>query len=125
LCKFRSIPVTDSDLFRSFLTSQNNKPKRIYIKKACNIIEREFGINIKDLPNFENIDEIRKIANSYKHDDGFINSSDRLSKGKNISLDYQKQRYKLSYESVKKSIHKVKEFMKALPGERQNIFQKL
>ncbi len=112
-------------LAKSILTNQNKKATRIDKKKACSIIESETGISIKDLPNFENIDEIRKIANSYKHADGFISISERLSKEKNISLDYQKQRYNLSYEVAKKSIQKVKEFMKALPGERQNIFKEL
>lgn len=90
-------------------------PRKLSRKLACETIERHYGIIISDLPRFDEVDRIRQVMNAYKHDDGFSGEYEEIIG----NLVQAKQRYKLDWENALQSIKAVKEFLRALPGERE------
>jgi len=110
-------------LAKSILINQGKKLIKLNRKKACCIIESEYEIKMKSLPCFEEVDEIRKIANAYKHSDGFKSDTNELLNKTTLKLGHQKKRYELSFDKAKNCIKAVKEYMKALPGERQDMYE--
>jgi len=110
-------------LATSIQLKQNKKPTKLNRKNAFSIIENEYGLGIRNLPCFEKMDEIRKIANAYKHSDGVKSVCEEQTNDTTIKLGYCKKRYNLSFDKAKSSIEAVKDFMKALPGERQQIYE--
>jgi len=92
---------------------------RLKREKAQTVIESEFNINLKSLPRFGEIDEIRKISNSYKHADGFSGEYKEIAPNAGGLMGYLETRYELDCYKVGQSIQAVREFMFALPGDRQ------
>lgn len=110
-------------LAKSILINQGKKLIKLNRKNVCSIIESEYEIKMKSLPCFEEIDEIRKIANAYKHSDGLMPVCDKPTNEEALKLGYHAKRHKLSFDKAKYSINAVKDFMKALPGVRQQIYE--
>jgi hypothetical protein len=106
-------------LARSTLSARGEKPGRLDRRKLHAIIEHEWGVSLTDLPSYDEVDRIRKIANAYKHDDGFSGTCEAAVTDEGTVLVYQELRYKLSRDSANRSIRAVREFLQALPGERQ------
>jgi len=114
------------NLARSLLDVEADSPvsstSRCGRKGACRVIEREFGIQIDDLPRAKEIDEIRKIANAYKHDDGFADDVwEEAAPGAGPLFGYRAVRYQLDWDKTAEAVQAVREFMRALPGERQGF----
>jgi hypothetical protein len=78
--------------------------------RACRLIETEYGIKLNDLPGFPEVDEIRRIVNAYKHDDGYSSEYEPFFVG------YKEKKYELSPSQAEKYLDAVKEFLHALPG---------
>lgn len=108
-------------LAKSILESKGNNTKKITREKACTVIEQHYGINLTELSGFEETDEVRKIMNAYKHDDGFSKTYEEVSPNLGWLVGYRETRYKLSYEKAYHSIQSVEKFMRALPGDRQEF----
>lgn len=83
--------------------------------RACEIIENEFHIRLKDLPGFSEIDEIRRVANAYKHDAGYSGEYKLFFTGS------MEQKYELNPGIAERYVGAVREFLQALPGERLNL----
>jgi hypothetical protein len=106
-------------LVGSIMSARGEQPGPFKWRCARSMIEREYGISLEDLPGFDEIKEIRKIANAYKHDDGFSGSYEEITTGAGTVVARRETRHKLSRDKAYQSIEAVHEFMKALPGERQ------
>jgi len=74
---------------------------------------------VKDLPRYDEIDEILTIANAYKHDDGFSGTYEETTTDNGTVLVSRELRYDLSCDKANQSIQAVHEFLEALPGQRQ------
>lgn len=61
------------------------------------------------------VDEIRRISNAYKHDDGYSGKYEPFFIG-SIQMKYE-----LDSDIAKKYLSAVSEFLRALPGERLNL----
>jgi DNA-directed RNA polymerase subunit H (RpoH/RPB5) len=90
--------------------------KRLNRGEARRIIEKEYGIKLQDLPRSQDVDEIRKIVNAYKHEDGYGSEYD----GSDLIVEVQK-RYELDPDEIPKYVDSVGEFLNALPGELSNL----
>jgi hypothetical protein len=106
--------IAESILHKRDLKSHKDS-KRLSRGKARRIIEEEYNISLRDLPGFPEIDRIRKIANAYKHDDGFSGEYEPFFIG------YVEKRYELDPDEAMKYIDAVGEFLHALPGELSNL----
>jgi hypothetical protein len=97
--------------------------KNLTRQKAIKVIESEFGIRVEDLPGFNEVDEIRKISNAYKHDDGYSGEYEPFFIG------FITKKYELDPDIANRYLSAVSEFLGALPGERlklgENISVKL
>lgn len=109
------------NLARSILEARSEKPRRLNRGSARTIIEAEYGIRFEDLPGFDGVDEVRKIINACKHDDGYSGTYEEAFPGGGWLFGYRETRYELSWDKAYQSIQAVREFMRALPGERQEI----
>jgi len=89
--------------------------KKLTRESACKIIESEFGIELEHLPGFNEVDEIRKISNAYKHDDGYSGKYEPFFIG---SIE---KKYELDPDAAKRYLSAVSEFLRALPGSRLNL----
>jgi hypothetical protein len=85
---------------------------------ARTIIEKKYGIKLQDWPRFKDVDEIRKIVNAYKHEDGYGDEYD----GSDLIVEVQK-RYELDPDEIPKYVDSVGKFLSALPGELSNLGQ--
>lgn len=106
-------------LAASIMRAKGDDPGQLNRGSARTIIERECGISLTDLPRHDEVEQIRKIANAYKHDDGFSGTYKETITYKGTVLVSEEVRYQLSREYAKQSIRAVREFLHALPGERQ------
>ncbi|HUW94709.1 MAG TPA: hypothetical protein VMW58_02905 [Anaerolineae bacterium] len=106
-------------LAASIMSARGEEPGPLNRGSARTIIEREYGISLRDLPRHDEIDEIRNMANAYKHDDGFSGTYEEIATSDGTVVAYRESKYKLSWDKASQSIQAVHEFMKALPGERQ------
>ena len=111
-------------------------------KFARQIIEKEYDIRLNDVPGSQAVEEVRKIANAYKHDDGFSDQwqphreirgsisedmADLLGKlsGDEVPREYvvpaydEQVRHKLTEPKALEWLPAVRQFLLALPGERQ------
>ena len=68
---------------------RKEEPRQLSRGGARRIIEDEYGINLKDLPGFSEVDQVREIVNAYKHDDGYSGEYD------SIGIGYMEKRYQL------------------------------
>jgi hypothetical protein len=89
--------------------------KKLSREKACGIIENEFHVKLKNLPGFSEVDEIRKVANAYKHDAGYS------GKYEPFFIGSMEKKYELDPDIAEKYLSAVKEFLQALPGEKLNL----
>lgn len=105
----------------SIIKDKGEKPPRLNRGNARTIIEREYGIRFEDLPRFGEVDEIRKIANAYKHDDGYSGTYEEIVPDSGWLFGYRETRYKLTWDKAYRSIQAVGEFLGVLPGERQEF----
>lgn len=108
-------------LAQSILGANGEVPQRLGRGTIRRVIEQEYGINFRDLPRFEEIDRIRRVANAFKHDDGFGEEYEEVSPGRGFLFGYVQKRYNLDWEKTQQRIEAVKEFMTALPGERESL----
>jgi hypothetical protein len=109
------------NLARSILEARREKPHRLNRGSARIIIETEYGIKFADLPGFDGVDNIRKIINAYKHDDGYSGTYEETFPGGGWLFGYQETKYKLDWDKAYESIQAVRKFMRTLPGEREEI----
>lgn len=109
------------NLARLILEARGEKSHRLNRGRARTIIETEYEIKFEDLPGFEGADDVRKIINAYKHDDGYNDTYEEIFPGGGWLFGYREIRYKLNWDEVYESIQAVRKFMRALPGERQEI----
>ena len=86
--------------------------KKIRIERACKIIESEYRIKLEDFSGFNEVDEIRKISNAFKHDDGYSGNYEPFFIG---SIE---KKYELDPELAQKYLSAVNKFLRALPGKR-------
>jgi hypothetical protein len=84
-------------------------------------IEKKYKIRLNDLPGFAEVDSIRDVANAYKHDDGFSGAYEEVFPGCGMLFGYRETRYELNAEKAHQSIQAVRKFMRALPGDRQQL----
>jgi hypothetical protein len=89
--------------------------KKLSRDEACKIIEKYYQVKLGDLPGYAKIDEIRKVVNAYKHDDGYSGKYETLLFGS------KEKRYNLDPDTAEKYLLAVKEFLTALPGEVLNL----
>lgn len=89
--------------------------KRFSREKACETIENEFRIKLNDLPGFVEVDEIRKVVNAYKHDDGYSGNYEPFFSG------FKEKKYELNPNIAETYLIAVSEFLQALPGEMLNL----
>lgn len=73
------------------------------------------------MPRFSEVDEVRNISNAYKHDDGFSGEYEEIAPNAGWLFGYREIRYELDWDKAHQSIQAVREFMRALPGERQQF----
>jgi hypothetical protein len=106
-------------LAASIVKAKGDDPGRLNRGSAQAAIEREYGISLGDLARYEEIEEIRRIANAYKHDDGFSGIYEETITYEGTVLVSEELRYQLSWDTAKQSIQTVREFLHALPGDRQ------
>ena len=109
------------DLAKSILEARGKKLHRLNRGSTRTIIETEYGIKFEDLPGFDGVDDVRKILNAYKHDDGFSDTYEESFSGGGWLFGYREARYNLDWEKAFESIQAVRKFMRALPGERQEL----
>lgn len=83
-------------------------------KSACKLIENTTGIELKNLSGAGEVEKVRKIINSFKHDDGYSEEYEPYA-GEHVEM--QKQ-YKLDFDEIIKYADAAKSFLKAIPGER-------
>ena len=100
---------------------QGGKSRSPDRSKASSIIEEEYAIELEDLPGFGEVDAIRKTFNAYKHEDGFSGEYEEIVPEGGWLFGYHETRYALDWEKAHRSIQAVKEFMHALPGDRQEF----
>lgn len=81
--------------------------------RARSLVERHYGLRLEDLPGYVRVDELRRIVNAYKHDDGL-----RPSGEVPFWRDYFEQRYELDEAEALQYLKAVREFLLSLPGER-------
>ncbi len=89
--------------------------KKLTREKAAEIIENEFHIKLTALPGFSEVDEVRKVTNAYKHDDGY---SGEYIPFFNVSIE---KRYELDPDKAAIYLNAVREFLHALPGDRHSL----
>jgi len=89
--------------------------KKISREKACESIEAEFGIKLKDLPGALEVDEIRKVVNAYKHDDGYSGKYDQFFAGA------REEKYEIDPDIAGRYLAAVREFLASLPGKTLNL----
>ena len=105
---------------RQIIESIGGKASKVYGRKeAGKTIEQHHGIKLADLPSYSDIEQIRKIANAYKHADGYSGEYEEFVPNAGFLFGYKEIKYKLDWESAHKSIQAVQEFVRALPGESQ------
>ena len=109
------------NLARLILEEKGNSPHRLNRGSARSIIETEYRIKLNDLPGFDEVDDLRKIINAYKHDDGYTDTYEEVVPDGGQLFGYRQIQYKLEWDKTYESIQAVRTFMRALPGERQRI----
>ncbi|TAD73948.1 MAG: hypothetical protein EA001_16175 [Oscillatoriales cyanobacterium] len=97
--------------------TSKSKLSRKKINEIHQIIEQEFQIQLKDLPGFAEITNMRRVINAYKHDDGYSGQYEPF-----LTVAIEKK-YELDLQMVKQYIEAVRSFLTALPGERLNLGQ--
>jgi len=110
-----------TSLAKSILQKRGEKPRRLNRGEARPIIEAEYKISLQELPRFSEVDEVRNISNAYKHDDGFSGEYEEIAPNAGWLFGYRESRYELDWDKAHQSIQAVREFMRALPGERQQF----
>lgn len=108
-------------LAKSILQRKGEKLRPLNRGESRRVIEAEYNINLKDLPKFGEVDEIRSISNAYKHDDGFSGEYEEIVPNAGGLFGYRETRYELDFDKAQQSIQAVREFMLALPGDRQQF----
>jgi hypothetical protein len=103
-----------TSLAGSIVRGREARAKRLNFHRARAIVESHYGIRMTDLPRFAEVDELRRIVNAYKHDDGF--SSAKTHVFGNI---FKQERHSLQWERAISALDAVREFLLALPGHRQ------
>lgn len=104
---------------RSVLEKRESVPmsesSRISRGRARRLIESEYGISLNELPGFSEVDEVRKIVNAFKHDDGY--SGEYVP----FFLGFKEKKFKLDPDQAMKYLEAVREFLVALPGELSDL----
>jgi hypothetical protein len=109
------------NLAMSILSRRGERQRRLNRGSARTVIETEHGIKFEDLPGFDGVDEVRQITNAYKHDEGYSGAFEEAVTGGGWLFGSRELRYKLDWDRAYESIQVVRRFMRALPGERQEI----
>ena len=89
--------------------------KKITREKARKIIEDEHSIELKYLPGFDKVEEIRKVVNAYKHDDGYSGEYEPFL------VMFIEKKYELDLDMIDECMQAVDEFLSALPGSKLNL----
>ncbi len=71
---------------------------------------------MQDLPGYPEVDKIRRIANAYKHENGYGDEYDA-----SYVIFEKQQRYQLDPDEVPKYVDAVRQFVNNLPGELSNL----
>jgi hypothetical protein len=109
------------NLAKSILEAKGENRQNLDRGIARSIIEQNYGINFENLPSFDEVNEVRKIMNAYKYDDGFSKIYEEVSPDLGWLIGYRETRYGLNQEKAYQSIQAVRKFMRALPGDRQEF----
>jgi hypothetical protein len=83
---------------------------------ARSLIEEYYGLRLQDLPGYARVDELRKVVNAYKHEDGLRPPSEVP-----LLTDYFDGRYRLDPDEAVQYLEAVRGFLLFLPGERTAI----
>jgi hypothetical protein len=110
-----------TSLARSIQQRRGEKLRPLNRGEARTVIEAAYNISLKELPSFSEVDEIRKISNAYKHHDGFSGEYEEIVPNAGGLFGYRETRYELDCTKAHQSIQAVREFMFALPGDRQQF----
>ncbi len=110
-----------TSLARSILQKRGEKPRPLNRGEARTVIEAEYKISLQELPRFSEVDEVRNISNAYKHDDGFSGEYEEIVPNAGWLFGHRETRYALDWDKAHQSIQAVREFMRALPGDRQQF----
>ena len=103
---------TAKSIRRKYQEMSVEEEKKISRREARKIVENEFRINFDDIPGFSEVEEIRRISNAYKHDDGYS------SKYEPFFIGFVEKKYELNTEVAEKYLSAVSKFLRALPGKR-------
>lgn len=114
------VELETKNLAMSILEARDEKPRRLNRGEIRPIIEAKYEIRFKDLPGFDGVDDVRRVINAFKHDDGYADTYEEAFPGAGRLFGYRETRYKLDWDKAHESIQAVRKFMRALPGERQN-----
>lgn len=108
-------------LARSILLKRGSESRLPNRGEMRSIIEKEYDIKLEDLPGFGEVDVVRRVCNAYKHDDGFSGEYEQSVPEGGWLFGYCETRFELDWEKAHRSIQAVREFMAALPGDRQQF----
>jgi len=83
-------------------------------EKACKVIEAAYNIKLDNLAGANEVDEVRKVINAYKHDDGYSKEYESLFG------DYFRKRkqYKFDFDKINQYIDAAQVFLRSIPGQR-------
>ena len=91
--------------------------KKIRSREGAVKILQDDGLAIEQLPGYSVVEEVRKIINSFKHDDGYSGRF-RDFAGPYVGLE---EKYELNPDRILSFIDKVDEFLLALYGRYPDI----
>ena len=110
--ELRFLAASDSDIEAEFTD--------ITLKQARKLLEKKYAIKLEQIPGAEAVNEVRRIANSYKHNDGLSHDDyEEFAPGMGWLGGYVRKRYKLDWDKTFTSVQKVREFLDSLPGQRK------
>ena len=82
---------------------------------AVRVIEQCAGVQLATLPGASEVEEIRKVVNAHKHEDGYSGRFEPFFTG---TIE---TRYELDPEKIHTYLDSVSAFLSALPGSRLNL----
>ena len=104
-------------LAKSILEQQRVQiPDRMSRGDASQVIERDSGVSLGDLPRFAEVDELRRVINAYKHDDGYSGQYRQFLGNFDVE-----EKYELDWDRVMEYVEATRDFLLALPGNRESI----
>lgn len=86
-------------------------------EKACKVVESAHSIKLENLAGYNEVEEVRKIINAYKHDGGYSKEYEPWLR------DYfsKRRQHKLDFDKIYQYIDAAKVFLRSIPGNRPKL----